>query len=78
MKIAKKHYYLTFHCATPCIAIRSMNTFFFDQGETFFLDFLELWGIMFWVAFVLGGFLTGRLIVRWLLSGGFLAEAFDL
>ena len=29
-------------------------------------------------AFVLGGFLTGGLFVRWLLSGGFLPGAFDL
>ena len=29
-------------------------------------------------AFLLGGYLTGRVMVRWLLSGGFLPGAFDL
>ena len=33
---------------------------------------------MFREVYVLGGFLTGGLIVRWLLSGSFSPEAFDL
>ena len=47
-------------------------------GEHFVLGAYCIGGLLFREAFVPGGLLTGGLLVLWLLSGGFLAGAFDL
>ena len=41
-------------------------------------EHFDTWDNLFLGAFALGDFLTGELMVRWLLSRGFLSEAFDI